>query len=439
MVLQQQKTVVMWGWAKDGQNVTVMTSWNRARYSTRTTVDGSWELNIPTPAAGGPYSITIRADTTVIQNDVLIGEVWICGGQSNMEMPLAGYASQAVTGSNDYIARSTDSQMRLFTVQRKVSVVPEEDCTGAWETAGPGSVAKFSAVAYFYGKYLRDVLDVPVGLIHSSWGGTPVHSWVSRPVIEEHFNGEVDLSALRDGPINQRTPTVLYNGMIHPLVRFGIRGAIWYQGEADRMRYQQYSRLFPAMIRDWRDHWALGDFPFYFVQIAPYNYEPTVNTAFLREAQLRTMQQVPGTGIAVVVDAGDFNSIHPPDKTVVGERLAYWALAKTYGVPGISFSGPVFREMKIDGNKISLFFDHAESGFLGLGRELDGFTVAGHDRVFCPEVARVNRKENCIEIVCENVTEPVAVRYAWENYVRATLFNTAGLPASSFRTDSWEQ
>ncbi len=439
MVLQQQKTVMLWGWAKQGQNVVVATSWNRSKYSVKTAADGSWKVSITTPAAGGPYAITIRADTTLVLSDVLIGEVWMCSGQSNMEMPLKGYASQPVAGSNDYIARSADSQIRLFTVQRKISMRPEEDCSGEWQVAGPGSIAGFSAVAYFYGKYLRDVLQVPIGLVHASWGGTPAQSWISSPAIEEHFREEIGLFDLRGGTVNQRSPSVLYNGMVHPLVKFVIRGAIWYQGEADRMRPRQYARLFPAMIRDWRDQWGVGDFPFYFVQIAPYRYDSTVNSAFLREVQLRTMQQVPNTGMAVAIDVGDYNSIHPPDKAVIGARLAYWTLAKTYGIDGISFSGPVFRDMKIDENKIRLFFDYAESGFLGLGQELDGFTVAGSDRIFYPEVAQVNRKENCIEIICRNVNEPVAVRYGWGNYIRATLYNTAGLPASSFRTDSWEQ
>ncbi len=439
MVLQQQKEVMLWGWAKQGQHVTVVTSWNGFKYSTNTTADGSWKVSITTPSAGGPYDITIGADTTFVLSDVLIGEVWLCSGQSNMEMPLKGYASQAVTGSNDYIARSADRKIRLFTVERKIGVEPEEDCSGEWQITGPNSIAGFSAVAYFYGKYLREVLDVPIGLIHSSWGGTPVQSWISGPAIDEHFRGEIDLPGFLQSKVNQRTSTVLYNGMIHPLVKFVIRGAIWYQGEADRMQPQLYARLFPAMIRDWRDQWKIGDFPFYFVQIAPYKYDSTVNSAFLREAQLRTMQRVPNTGMAVTMDVGDYHSIHPPDKSVVGARLAYWALAATYGVPGISFSGPVFKEMKIEGNKISLFFDYAESGFLGLGDELEGFTVAGSDRRFYPEVAQVNRKDNCIEIVCRNVAEPVAVRYGWENYVQATLFNTTGLPASSFRTDSWKQ
>lgn len=437
MVLQQQSKISVWGWAKAGSTVAVKAEWIGNTEKTVTEKDGKWKLELQTNEAGGPYQLEISSDTTYLLTDVMIGEVWVCSGQSNMQMPFRGYTSQPVVGSNDYIAHGHNNNIRLFTVKRKLSVTPLDDCEGSWSVSNPEDVGNFSAVAYVFGKYIQEVLNVPVGLIHTSWGGTPVEAWTDAATLESGFK-EFDLSIL-DTPdeANSKTPTVLFNGMINPVVSFTIRGAIWYQGEANRKKPEQYAKLFPAMIENWREHWNQPELPLYFAQIAPFKYDSTVNSAYLREAQLITAQTVANTGMAVTMDIGELNCIHPAEKILVGKRLAYHALAKTYGLNGLQYNGPVFREMKVEGNAASLLFDFAEVGFSSFGKPLTGFSIAGADRVFHPASARIKGKE--LVVSSEQVPSPVAVRYCWENFAVGSLYNTAGLPASSFRTDDWNE
>ncbi len=436
MVLQQQGSAAVWGWAEAGATVSVKASWLGTAGLTTANNDGKWKISLLTPKAGGPYEIIISADTTFILKDVMIGEVWVCSGQSNMEMPVKGYRSQPVTGSTDCIAHGSDKNIRLFTVKRQISPVPLDDCEGSWSVSTPADVANFSAVGYFFGKYIQGILGVPVGLIHSSWGGTKVEAWTDEATLHKDFK-EIDLTELKTGKIHQNSPTALFNGMVNPILNYGIRGVIWYQGESNRKTPELYARLFPAMIMDWRGRWNQGKFPFYFVQIAPYKYDSVVNSAFLREAQLKSMLNTPNTGMAVTMDIGDYDYIHPADKIPVGKRLAYWALAKTYGIKGIPYCGPVFKEMNVEGGKATLTFDFAESGFTSFEKPLDGFTVAGADKIFHPAQATI--KKNNLIVWCDEVESPIAVRYCWENYIVGTLFNTAGLPASSFRTDNWNE
>jgi sialate O-acetylesterase len=390
-------------------------------------------VKIKTPEAGGPYELIFQSDLErkVLKN-VLIGEVWLCSGQSNMEMPIKGFTSQPVFNSNDIIAKSNNPQIRLFTVERNLSMKPLDDCSGHWVEAAPDEVADFSAVGYLYGAYLYDVLKIPIGLIHSSWGGTPAEAWTSKEVLEQSFK-EIPIQMIENS--KHRSPSILYNAMINPLIPYGIRGVIWYQGEGNRMNPEQYERLFPSMIVNWRQAWGLGDFPFYFVQIAPYKYDDKKNSAELREAQLKTMLSVPNTGMAVTLDVGNYDLIHPGDKEAVAKRLAYWALAKTYQVKGIAYCGPIFNSRQIKENQIVIDFNYAEQGLSSFGKELDGFVVSGNDRVFYPAKARIEGKN--VIVSSDSVLHPVAVRYGWCNYLQGTLYNNAGLPASSFRTDSW--
>lgn len=434
MVLQQNTEVVLWGWADQGEPISVQATWLPGKnYTATAAADGKWNVKIPTPAAGGPYEMTFHSfsDRKTIK-DVLIGEVWICSGQSNMEMPLKGFTSQPVDGSNDIIAQSDNRQLRLFTVKRNTSWTPLPDCEGNWVLSVPKEAASFSAVAYMYGSYLQKVLKVPVGLIHSSWGGTPAEAWTDRETLEESF---------KDIPVRilekriHRSPSVLYNAMIHPLIPYTFRGVIWYQGEGNRKAPTQYRSLFPAMIANWRQKWGIGDFPFYFVQIAPYKYDDKKNSAELREAQLQTMLHTPNTGMAVTMDVGEYESIHPKNKTAVAKRLAYWALAKTYGMEGIEYCGPIFKAMQTEDNHAILEFDFAPNGLSSFGKPLDGFTIAGSDRKFYPAAAVIKGKN--LIVSSDSVAQPVAVRYGWSNYAEGCLFNNAGLPASSFRTDNW--
>lgn len=438
MVLQQNETVRIWGWADQGVTVGVKAGWdNHFSYSVASE-NNTWEVKIKTPSAGGPHNLVISADTLIVLTDIMIGEVWICSGQSNMEMPLKGYASQPVLGSNDYILESGKHEIRLFQVGEAASARPESDCAGTWDVSQPSSVADFSAVAYLFGRYLFNALEVPIGLIDVSWDGTPVHSWTEKEVIQKKFKN-IDLTVLDKGQISKRSPTALFNGMIHPLVKYAIKGVIWYQGEADRYRPEIYERLFSEMIASWRMHWGSGNIPFYFVQIAPYKYDSSCNAAYLREAQLQTMLKVPKTGMVVTTDIGEYDCIHPAEKETVGKRLAYWALADTYHIQGIKYCGPVFKRMEIKQKKVIIYFDHSENGFTSFGSKLEGFSIASYDKRFYPAEAVINRKENSIEVSSKKVELPVAVRYCWGNFIRGNLYNTAGLPASPFRSDDWKE
>lgn len=438
MVLQQQTSCRLWGWSKAGGSVIIKVGWSKETKRCVAGSDGKWWAEIKTPAAGGPYEIIIKSDTTIILKNVLIGEVWICSGQSNMQMPFQGYISMPVNSSNDYIAHGHNEKIRLFTLERKFSTSPLEDSEGDWQMSDPLNVAQFSAVAYSFGKYIQEVLNVPVGLINSSWGDTPAEAWIGRDELDSNFK-EFDLLVLNSDKVTSKTPSVLFNSMIHPILNFSIRGALWYQGTSNRDRPLQYARLLPALINNWRENWNIGEFPFYFVQIAPYSYRFDKNTqsAFLREAQLKTMLSTSNTGMVVTMDIGDSLSNHPPEKIIVGKRLAYWALAKTYGMKGISYSGPVYKTMTLQGNKAILQFDFAEFGLTSFGKELKGFVVAGEDKVFHP--ARAEIKASTVEVWSTKVDKPVSVRYCWANYAQGTLFNTAGLPSSSFRSDNWDK
>jgi len=611
----------------------------------RVDVDGRWLVELPPQEAGGPYTLVAESNgMRHVVEDVLIGEVWVASGQSNMEMPLmprlAGWSSSdSVVGATEAVRTADDPQLRLLTVERAVALTPLDTFGGTWQVASSQTVATFSAVAYFFGRRLREALGVPVGLIHSSWGGTPAEAWTGRdhlreledfqeilarleaaePLLHEleawrsqlhqmmvpsgqdttfwatldlndasyaenpapdslvmgiparwedanlgafdgvvwfwrrvqvpaswlgrtlvlelgpiddmdrtYFNGQQiggyeqpgywnmprryrvpaalvqqdNLVAVRvidtqgggglwgepaqlrlypegepeaaqslagswhywpvaelvgrrlyvfgEGALSYagrpklpvalgpNTPTTLFNGMIHPLLPYSIRGVIWYQGESNVGRATQYEQLFPTLIRCWRAHWQLGDFPFYFVQIAPYDYGPNAHAERLREAQLRTMLTVPRTGMVVTTDVGDDHNIHPARKREVGERLARWALANDYGFRDLVYSGPIYERMEREDGRLRLYFRYAEGGLVL--RPADGggeFVIAGPDRVFHP--ARVRVEGETLVVWSPRVSDPQAVRYGWSNTPHATLFNRAGLPASPFRTDDWPE
>lgn len=440
MVLQQQTDAAIWGNATPGKSVKVQTSWNTKSYATQADPKGNWKLKVKTPAAGGPFNITISDGKTLTLKDVLIGEVWVCSGQSNMQMPMKGFRNQPVLGANEAIATSANKFIRLFTVERAKSLELSADFKGGWLSCEPETVADFSATAYFFGKMLQDVLDVPVGLICSSWGGTRIEPWIS-----ENGFGKFDWINLPDkkkeGDFSQQTPTVLYNAMIAPMVGFGIRGGIWYQGESNKDEADKYEKLMPGLVENWRAEWGIGDLPFYYVQIAPFNYGNYFNnsgfsSAYLREAQLKASTSIPGIGMACILDTGEKNCIHPADKKAPGQRLAYLALANAYGKKGIEFSGPVMKEMVVEGSLVKLTFNHAANGLTTYGKELVNFEVAGENKQYLPAHAYITNEG--VTVFSERVQKPVAVRYAFGDFVVGELFNNEGLPASSFRTDDWE-
>jgi len=435
MVLQQQTDAAIWGMAEKNATVKVITSWNGKYYTVHAGSDGKWKLKVSTPSAGGPYEITISDGKTVKLKNVMIGEVWICSGQSNMEMPVKGYFNEPIIGSNEAIATSSNPAIRLFTVKKATSLQPLDDFTGNWQNCEPENVAEFSATAYFFGLFLNKVLKVPVGLINTSWGGTRIEPWISESGIK-NFDFVPLPDKNQQGTVSQQTPTVLYNAMINPMVGYGIRGAIWYQGESNRNEADKYLMLLPGLVENWRSVWGVGDFSFYYIQIAPFDYGPTgLNSAYLREAQLKASTAIPNIGMACIMDLGEQYVIHPADKRTGSERLAYVALAKTYGKSGSASSGPVLKDMTVEGQVVKLTFNNTANGLTTFGKELSCFEIAGSNKRFYP--ARAFITPGGVTLICPFVNEPVAVRYAFKDFIVGDLFNTEGLPASSFRTDNW--
>lgn len=482
MVLQRNMPIPLWGKAAPGESVTVKLG--SIEQSTTADAQGRWRVTLPPQKEGGPLEIAIIGSSApskpVTIVDVLVGEVWLCSGQSNMEMPL----SQAKNAEQE-IAAATYPRIRLFAPHRAIATKPQDDCKGWWVTCTPKTAAWFSAAGYFFGRELHKNLDVPVGLIAAAWGGMPAESFMTRqtlindrefkPIVDrfDTIIGRADEAAekyikavrdytqqcakaesegtplpmappaittkpLIDPRIDPNRPQVLFNTMIHPLAPFALRGVIWYQGETNAGRAYQYRRLFPAMIADWRRLWGQGDFPFLFVQLANFNAQlHGLGEAFwaeLREAQLMTLSNSPNTGMAVTIDIGDANDIHPKNKQDVGRRLALWALAKTYGKSEMECSGPLYDSMTVEGNQIRIRFTHADPGLTSSG-ELMGFHIAGADRKWVPASARIDGQT--VVVSSPQVPTPLAVRYGWHNNPTCNLTNAAQLPASPFRTDDW--
>ena len=431
MVLQQKSIVEIWGRANPERSIEIVTSWNQKKYTVISTINGKWKADVETPEAGGPFSISISDGQEVELNNILIGEVWFCSGQSNMEMPMKGYRNQLVLNSNEVIAKSRNESIRFFTVSKDTSSIPLNDFVGKWQECEPENVTTFSATAYFFGKMLNDVLGVPIGLINSSWGGTRIEQWMSSEGI--------DRFKIIPGPEQKKgdkIASLLYNAMVNPIAGYNMRGVIWYQGENNHREHVNYAKLLPDLVEDWRTKWGIGELAFYYAQIAPFNYnEPGVNSAFFREAQLMASDALPNIGMACLLDIGEEDCIHPANKKAVGERLAYQALVKTYGMKGIAYSGPALEKMEVKGSVVELTFNHAENGLTSFGKTLTLFKLAGNDKNFYPAKAEITTKG--IILSSPRVTEPVSVRYAFDDFVVGELYNTEGLPASSFRTDDW--
>lgn len=437
MVLQQQTEAAVWGKAQANATISVITSWNNRTYTTRADREGVWKLKVATPAAGGPYTVTISDGKPVTLKNIMIGEVWVCSGQSNMEMPMKGYRNQPVIGSTEFIATSSNDLIRLITVPRAASLTPLDDFEGEWKLCEPENVSEFSATAYFFGLMLNRILKVPVGLICTSWGGTRIEPWISEAGCKEFDFIKLPDPSQTTERLSSQTPTVLFNAMVNPVVGYGMRGVIWYQGESNRLEPDQYFKLLPALADNWRMHWDAGEFPFYYVQIAPHNYGPsTLSSAYLREAQLKALSAGKNMGMACIMDTGESDCIHPANKKAAGDRLAYLALVKTYGKSGFAGEGPVMKDMQIEGNQVRLTFDNAPNGLTSFGKELTCFELAGANRRFFPATAYITNTG--ISLFSVFVNQPVAVRYAFKDFIVGDLFSTEGLPASSFRTDDWD-
>ncbi len=453
MVLQRGQPVPVWGWADKGEEVTVTIAGQK--HVAKAGDDGRWKVTLPklattvtdvevaiTLPAGAHDSMSVKRPLTMTVEGssgnkitvmhIMVGEVWVCSGQSNMEMGIGG-----VNDAAKEIAAAKYPRIRLFTVEKTKAAQPASDVKGKWAPCSPQTVSAngwggFSATAYFFGRQLYKSLKVPIGLIHTSWGGTPAEFWTSRKALEAN-------PALK--PLAQGEALCLYNGMIAPLIPYAIRGAIWYQGESNIGAAYRYRTLFPAMIANWRADWGQGDFPFGFVQIAPYNYHRDWKTdpaccPELWEAQLLTLKSAPNTGMAVTTDIGNLTDIHPKNKQEVGRRLALWALANVYGKK-LVYSGPIYKSMAVEGDTIRLQFDHCGGGLTARdGKPLSDFTIAGADQEFVPAVATIDG--DSIVVHSDKVAKPEAVRFAWRDDATPNLANKEGLPASPFRTDKWK-
>lgn len=433
MVLQQQSQAAVWGWADADEEVTV--SLGETKATAKASADGKWLTKIQTPAAGGPHTLSVKGKNEITLKDVYIGEVWICSGQSNMEWPLSASANAA-----EEVANAKFPQIRMIKVDKVPAEKPADDiATQGWKVCSPDmeNAPKFSAVGYFFARHLHNELKVPIGIINTSWGGTICEAWTSDEALQTDpdFQPILERSA-QFKPGEQNQASVLYNGMLRPLVPMTIKGVIWYQGESNVDRAVQYRKLFPTMIADWWKQFGQGDFPFLFVQLAPYNYGPPhLKLPELWEAQLKTLS-VPNTGMAVTWDIGDVKDIHPKNKQDVGKRLALWALANTYGKSDVVYSGPLYDSMAVEGNKIRLKFKHTASGLASKeDKPLTHFQIAGDDQKFVDAKATIDGETVVVE--SDQVAAPKAVRFAWHGLAEPNLFNKAGLPASPFRTDDW--
>lgn len=434
MLLQAKVKLPVWGEALPGDKVVVRCAGQEATATANE--QGMWRTDLPQLEAGtGPHEMVIETPHgKIAYKNVAVGEVWFCAGQSNM-----AWGTRRTSAMS--LANKPLPNIRLFTVEREGEAKPANFTGGWWEVCDPGTVAEFAAVGFVFGHRLHEELKTPVGLFNASWGGTPVESWISRdelkklPEMKTVLEQEADDKWERAG---------LYNKMVHPLVPYAIRGAVWYQGEGNVGNANHYEQRFAMMIGDWRKRWGEGDFPFYYVQIAPFNYGGHWNIACaeLWDAQRRSLA-VPNTGMAVCTDATNIGDNHASNKHVIGERLALWALAKTYGREGITYSGPLYRTHKVEGDSIRVFFDHAEGLKSRDGKALDWFTIAGEDQNFVAAEATIETaeksglSEDTVVVRSAEVKSPVAVRFAWSGIAQPNFFNKADLPASPFRTDDW--
>jgi len=466
MVVQRERPAHLWGKANPGENVSV--TFRDATRSTTADDIGAWSVYLPPSRPGGPFEITVKGDNTIVLRDVLVGDLWIASGQSNMEWQLKN-----VNNGDKEVAGANLPRVRLFQVKKKVADYPQDDLTASpWAACTPDTAATFSAIAYFFGRDLQQKLDVPIGLIDSSWGGTPAEAWASlralsedaglMPVFSEwakmtdnnavvkvrrekqlkDWNAAVAAAKAEGKPgpgfpwkandSNEWQPAGLYNAMIAPLTPFPIRGAIWYQGEsnASAERAPLYSRLFGTMIQDWRRAWGEGDFPFLFVQLANFKTGPDSKWPDLREQQRKTLA-LKNTGMAVTIDIGNPTDIHPRNKQDVGARLALAARAIAYGET-LEYSGPLFRQAVPEGNAVRVWFDHTGKGLTARGGILSGFQIAGADHAFVPAEARIDG--STVVVSAAGVAKPLYVRYAWSDDPTCNLFNEDGLPASPFRS-----
>ena len=430
MVLQQKSNVAIWGWSDPGETIRIVTSWSKDTVKVKADNSSKWSTSIKTIAAGGPYSIQILGTEKVQLNNVMLGEVWICSGQSNMEMSVNW---KLINGEED-AATATNSNIRIFHVQKTGADYPQQNCLATWAVCSPETMRATSAVGYFFARELEQKLNVPVGIIVSAWGGTPAEVWIEKKHIEN--NPVLDKSKYNEHfDWWPGTAGTTYNSMISPIVPFGIAGAIWYQGESNCGNYPIYSLLMKTLIESWRTDFK-KDFPFYFVQIAPYAYGDNGTSEYLREQQEIASKTIPKTGMVVISDlVDDIKDIHPKNKYDVGKRLASYALSETYKQNMGQYKSPFYESMNIEKDKVRIRFTHASEGLRCTGKSPAKFMIAGENQKFVPATAKIEGNE--VIVSSKLVKAPVAVRYCFDDLTTPDIFSAYGLPVAPFRTDKW--
>lgn len=441
MVLQRETEVLLWGYASGKKNIIIEPSWSKERYVSDIDDNGYWKIKIKTGAAGGPYKISFKAgDESKTVNNVLLGEVWLCGGQSNMDISFRGLQNQPINNAAIEIVDSNYPDLRLFRVNRDYNDRPQSDCRGAWKVSSTQSAETFSAIGFIFGRELQKRLGVPVGMIACCWGGSKVEAWMSEENLRQFIGKK------HEGPINPKranvTPSALFNGMLYPIIGFTIKGCLFYQGEANITDPYGYREKFPSMVKEWRARWGY-EFPFYYAQLAPFSYDnmgwgsEQTQVALFREIQHQCLQDIPNGGIVPTVDVGAEYTIHPPDKKTVAMRFLLQAMSKAYGMKGFVADGPVFKSMETLGEKLRIHFDNAPYGLSSYGKEITGFEIAGSDRVFYPAEAHLSGR-SMIDVQNDKVKNPVAVRYCWKNCLPGNLYNNYGIAVLPFRSDNWD-
>jgi sialate O-acetylesterase len=440
MVLQQSTVVNVWGKANANANVSIKCSWNGKTIVTKSNKSGGWKAQIQTPVASyTPQSLTISDGNALTINNILIGEVWMCSGQSNMEIALNGFWNCPIAHSNELIAEAgTHKGIRCLRVEKEGAMTPQDYCKGSWKVSDSKNAGDFSATAYHFALELNKVLDVPVGILVCSWGGSTIEGWLPERILKGY--SDVDLKQMESKTITEwMKPEIMYNGMLHPIIGYTIKGFLWYQGESNVGKASTYADRLATMAQCWRESWGQNDIPFYSVEIAPYQYgEDSISGALLREAQFKASQMIPNSGMVCtndLVEPYEQYNIHPKEKEQIGKRLCYMALTGTYKMEGIESSSPSYKSMEIKDGKAILSLNNAENGFNRLDG-MEGFDIAGADRVFHPAKAKmVNNRQ--IEVYSTEVSKPVAIRYCFKNYQPGNVKNTRGLPLIPFRTDNW--
>ena len=444
MVLQQNDSVNIWGTDKPNCPILISGSWGK-EIETKSDKNGKWKAKITTLKADNkPYNLSIKGTNEILFKNVVFGEVWFCAGQSNMEMPIKGYPKSPILGGNEAMLYGANKFIRSYHVNRNAVETPQQDTKGGqWLEATPLSIKDFSATAYFFAKELNKVLDVPIGIINSSWGGAAAEAFVDNETLKTQFPQVFTREKGKYEHGIMHKPSLIYNGMVAPFEGFNMRGAIWNQGETNRGRFKEYKTLLPAMFNHWRKKWN-DDFSFYMVQVAPFYYNDGRYVTFIGESIVDIAKNEKNTGFVSTIDIGKCSDIHAPDKETIGKRLALVAFAKDYDFKGIVHSGPIYKSMEIDNNKIKVYFDDLARGLITKegkkGMPLNNFQIAGADKIFykADAIIKGGDEKSHIIVTSDKVPNPVAVRYAFGNCIKGDIYNTAGLPLMSFRTDNWD-